>query len=194
MKKLVLFSMVLLAISFAQATVEWQDGMSALSTAGWTQRSNATNEAGDATGGIRVVGGTKVQMNSWWDNAGWTQIYKNTGVVIANNTDYTLTMTMQGSAVPAAVPFSMQSINGAVWTIIVTASPAQTALMADYTISFSTKGGLNAGTVGNSIGVSVDPGWWNNISVDNMKIDSIPEPATMILLGLGSLLSLKKRS
>jgi hypothetical protein len=204
-KKLLKASIVVLAVaalcfaSSAQAGIIFDDGMSTLTGAGWSEGSNAVPEAGDNVGGIYVIdldpntnpGPDAVQFNSWAEGAGWTSIWTNSEVVIQNDREYTLTVNMMSFIGGGqAVPFSMQSVDaGDVWTGLVSSAPVVSDVAAaDYSVSFSTMGGANAGIVGDKIGIGISPDWWNNGMVDNVSISVIPEPTSMLLVLVGGML------
>jgi hypothetical protein len=190
-RMMMLLAMVSLMSSMSVAAVVWNNDCSTL--AGWGESSNAANEA--TAGGIQtqVWGTTTVfQMNSWWDNAGYTNIWTNTGVIIEANKDYTLTITMESFASSTPVTVALQdAANG--WATFLQQSVAPAATWADNTLSFSTMNGANAGIVGGTIGLGISPGWWNNMAIDNIAITAVPEPVTLSLLGLGSLAALRRR-
>ena len=199
------FFIALLVISLVQVApaVLWESDMSTLTD--WGQGSNATDEYDPGGGGIYLVDlddpadgiMDAVQYNSWADSgggqAGWTDSWYNTQLVIEDETEYTFTVSMVSYSGGTVTPFSMQSIEGDVWSVIVSDSPAVAVdVFTDYSISFSTVGnGFNDTLIGNQIGIGISPGWWNNMVVDHASI--IPEPATMLLLGLGALV-IRKRS
>ena len=157
-------------LSLEAATVEWEDDMSSLEQ--WTERSKSDPEEGDNVGGIQVVNGTLVQMNSWWGSpkADWTQMYTNTGVIIQPGTEYILTVRMQSYASGKAVPFNMQNASMNPWTTIVETAPDTSGQWVDYTLTFSSV--EYPSHVGGSIAVGINPGWWNNLGIDNIKIES----------------------
>jgi hypothetical protein len=200
MKKLLIFFLLVSVVPVASAVI-WESDMSSLE--GWGQGSNATDEYDPGGGGIYLVDldsdtfADAVQYNSWADSgggqAGWTDSWYNTQVVIEDETEYIFTVSMVSYASGTATPFSMQSIEGDVWSVIVSDSPTIAVdVFTDYSISFSTIGnGPNDNLVGNEIGIGISPGWWNNMAVDHASI--VPEPATMLLLGLGALV-IRKRS
>ena len=107
--KILLISVFLTGIcSITFGTELYYSDMSTVSD--WNEGSNAGNEDGDSTGGIRVVNGDKVQMNSWWDGAEWTEIWKNLGYTIQTDKMYTMTVNMQSYAASAAVDLHLQNV------------------------------------------------------------------------------------
>jgi hypothetical protein len=174
---------VLLMANTAQAVVLWNDDMSSLDV--WLEASNDPAEEGDLTGGLQVVdldanpGPDAVQYNSWWGDdgvggtAGWTSMWINSELVVLDETEYTLTVSMLNYAGGLDVPFSLQDTGDPnAWAVIV-ASPVQAIaedVVTDYSISFSTVGGANSGVVGSELGITITPDWWNNGIVDNVSI------------------------
>ncbi|NQV34296.1 MAG: hypothetical protein HQ515_16500 [Phycisphaeraceae bacterium] len=154
------------------AEVLWEDDMSSLSA--WNEASEYHNEAGPDTGGIRVVGDS-VQCNSWWDNAGYTHLWTDTGVVIEGNTEYTLIVGMLSHHNGNRVTLKMESVAGQ-WSTLVKKSPSlSTSQVTDYTITFSTAGGENQDSIGDTIGVVITPDWWNNVVVTNVAIEAVQD-------------------
>jgi hypothetical protein len=197
MKKLLVALLLMSFVPAAFAAV-FNDDMSSLAL--WGQGSAALNEYDAGGGGIYLVDQDEdtfmdgVQMNSWADGAGYTDLWADTGVVIADETDYTLTITMQGLATDVAVPISLQAIDALeVWSVLASVSaPVIDAAMADYSVTFSTVGAANDAFVGQSLAIGISPGWWNNLVVDNVAI-TVPEPVTLSLIGLGGLLIRRKK-
>ena len=166
----------------------------------WGQASDSTVEYNAGDGGIYEIDYDEdtfldaVQYNSWQADslgttAGWTDSWADTGIIIADETDYTLTVRMVSFVAGGqAVPFSLQ----ADWGVVASGSPVVSdAGLADYSIVFSTVGAANDAQIGKTIGIGISPNWWNNVAVDNVAV--VPEPTTMALLGLGGLLLRKRR-
>lgn len=174
MKKMliVLFcaSMIFLISGNANAAVVWSDGMSSL--ASWTEDSDAVPEEGDSVGGIQVITGGRVQMNSWWDGAGWTSMWRSTTVTIQDQFDYTIIVRMISYDGGDTVPFAMWDVDTDL--DIITASPpsVSTSTFTDYSVSFTTAGTINDGLIGHQLGVAIRPGWWNNLAVTTVSIDA----------------------
>ena len=179
MKKiLILFTATALlgmSLSLEAATVVWEDGMESLDP--WTEASRADPEEGDSVGGIQVVGGWMIQMNSWWgtnpsgQNAGWTNMWTNTGVVIQPGTEYTLTFRMVSYANEKAVTINLSGVDSATWTNFDSPSISPATSWGNYTVSFSTVGGENNAVVGQELGVGISPGWWNNLGISTVTIE-----------------------
>ena len=197
MKKVLVMCLVVSLVSAASAAL-WEDDMSSLAL--WGQASDSTVEYNAGDGGIYEIdydGDTfldAVQYNSWQADslsttAGWTDSWADTGIIIADETEYTLTVRMVSFVGGGqAVPFSLQ----ADWGVVASGSPVVSdAGLADYSIVFSTVGAANDAQIGKTIGIGISPGWWNNLAVDNVAV--VPEPTTMALLGLGGLLLRKRR-
>jgi hypothetical protein len=69
---------------------------------------------------------------------------------------------------------------------------------ADYTLQFNADD--VAASIGNKIGIEIanvngptTNGWGSWLGADEVRLNVVPEPATMALLGLGSLVALRKR-
>lgn len=165
-----LFAVLILFFVCGQvcAVVVWSDGMSSLN---WSEDSDATNEPGPGSGGIRVVG-DHVQMNSWWDDAVFTDMWRSTGVVIQDESDYTLTVRMvsYSGGTPVIIKLTNATLG---WASIVSDIPGvSTSSFTDYSVSFSTAGSVNDGLIGDEIGIGITPGTWNNMAVTNVSIDA----------------------
>jgi hypothetical protein len=198
MKKVLVMCLVVSLFSAASAAALWEDDMSSLAL--WGQASDSTVEYNAGDGGIYEIdydGDTfldAVQYNSWQADslsttAGWTDSWADTGIIIADETEYTLTVRMESYVGGGqAVPFSLQ----ADWGVVASGSPVVAdGAMADYSIIFSTIGAANDAQIGKTIEIGISPGWWNNLAVDNVAV--VPEPCTMLLLGLGGLVTLRRK-
>lgn len=164
--------LVALMCHLGVAEVVWENDMSTL--AAWNEASDYHNEAGPDTGGIRVVGDS-VQCNSWWDNAGYTHLWTDTGVAIEDNTEYTLIVSMLSHHDGNRVTIKMESV-AAQWVTLVKESPSlSTTRVTDYTITFSTADGKNQDSMGDTIGVVVTPDWWNNVTVTHVAIEAVQD-------------------
>jgi hypothetical protein len=199
MKKLLVALLLVSFVPSAFAAI-WEDDMSSLAL--WGQGSNSTVEYTAGDGGVYEIDlddpvdglMDAVQYNSWQvdsvgTTAGWTDSWLDTGIVVADETDYTLTVRMVSYVAGGqAVPFSLQ----ADWVSVASDSPVVSdAGFADYSVVFSTVGTANDAQIGTTLGVGISPGWWNNLIVDNVAIT--PEPTTMVLFGLGGLLLRRKK-
>ena len=140
----------------------------------WIEASNAGNEDGDGTGGIRVVNGDKVQMNSWWNGAEWTEISKNLGHTIQTDKMYTLTVNMISYAASAAVDLKLQNVTESSDIAINVVNPA-TSGFNNYSVAFSTAQGQNSGAVGDTLGISIYGGWWNNLAVTDVTVEEVDD-------------------
>ncbi len=165
---------IILAVGFTSSQIVaktvWNEDMSSISA--WNEASNATHEAGPSTGGIRVLN-NHVQMNSWWDNAGYTHMWTNTGVLIQDETDYTLIVRMVSYANGKQVKIKMESITDGGAPIVEKSPSPSTSRFTDYSISFATIGRANGHLIGDTIGVVITPDWWNNVAITNVSIEAV---------------------
>ena len=195
--KVLIVLTVFLLSTLVSATELWSDDMSSVS--GWSQQSNISNEAA-VQGGIYAVSDTYIQMNSWGADAGtqakWTNMWKSTGVTVADDTDYQLVFTVKSFASSKNLTLSFTSVSGGVWDSakkVETIIAPSTDQYTDYYMDFSTKGTENDDWVGSTIGIGCNAGWWNNLGIDNIAIQEVPEPATMALIGIGGILIRRRR-
>ena len=151
----------------AVGAVVWERDMSSLS--GWAEYSAAANESGSTIGGIRVVS-SDVQMNSWWDNAQWTEMSTSTGLVIQNEMTYTLEVQIVSYSPGTAVIIRLVNLTNAGSTIAQSVVSPNSSILP-YTTSFTTVGSSNNSAVGDVLGIEIDAGWWNNLAVVNVSID-----------------------
>lgn len=140
----------------------------------WNEGSNASNEDGDSTGGIRVVNGDKVQMNSWWDGAEWTEIQKDLGHTIQVDKMYTLTANITSYADSAAVDLKLQNISESSDIAINVVNP-ETSGFNNYSVAFSTAQGQNSGAVGDTLGISIYGDYWNNLAVTDVTVEEVDD-------------------
>lgn len=167
MAKVVLIALMVLAVrQTAPAAVVFNDDMSSLN---WNEASNASNEPGPYTGGIRVLG-DHVQMCSWWDNAGYTIIWRSTGVIVKDNSIYTMTVRMISYDNGHTVPFHFYNVTNGSQIVRYTPPSVSTSSYTDYSVSFSTEGTTRDYLIGHELGMTIDPGWWNNLAVTNVSI------------------------
>jgi O-glycosyl hydrolase len=165
------------AASPVPATTIWNDDMSSL--AAWQEESNAWNEDALNGGGIRVMlqpereGGNFVQMNSWWDNAIYTYMSADTDIVIKDETEYTLIARMESYDNGHAVTIQLANVTDG-WTVITEdRSPLPMHRYEDFSTSFSTIDGANSHLIGDTIGIAIVPGEWNNLAVTNVSIKAV---------------------
>ena len=168
---------VILCLFFAQANgvVIFSDSMTT-TTNGWNEGSDATNETGDSTGGIRAVdygSGPIIQMNSWWDTANWTSIWKDTGITIQADTVYKFTASINSFSSGDNVTLVLQDVDNS-WTNIVDASlPTTAGYYSNCSVSFDSADYPSA--VGHSLGIAVEAGWWNNLGLEQVMVEQDPE-------------------
>jgi hypothetical protein len=106
-------------------------------------------------------------MNSWWDGAGWTKIWKSTGRTIAVNKKYTLKARMSGGG---TTTLRLQNATES-WANIAASGFTPGTTAAEYAVSFSTASGQNSSAVGDQLGIAVDPGWWNNMFLNRVIVE-----------------------
>jgi len=217
MKKLMLLLIIAGLVPATQAAVIWSDDCGDL--ASWGQGSNGATyiQVADTWADVDT-NGKEFWLTSWpGDGApdgSWTDFWTGSGVFITADQAYTLTVKMGGwdtgtegdeqGTQPAGaadqVWFGMEA-----WSANPTVNLAENYQWLDnstgdsqgyanYTVSFDTFAGNNAASIGAEIGVSISSiGWWNNFSVSEMNITAVPEPCTMLLLGLGGLVALRRK-
>ncbi|OXU15709.1 PEP-CTERM sorting domain-containing protein [Sedimentisphaera salicampi] len=182
--KLVLVAVLLASVCGFAANIEiWSDDMSSLDD--WTVSSP------DNVG--LIDGNTKVQLNSWWGANGNTgYLSRGTGELIQDETEYVAIFLVDSFSDGKDITISVTDVdNGG--ADIATAAATLNGNGAEYTLDFSTVGTENDAVVGNEMGVYVNGGWWKNFAVDNIKIEQVPEPASMIMLGAGGIGLLARR-
>jgi hypothetical protein len=166
-RKMVLVAVAVLIVrATIPAGIVFDDDMSTLN---WNEASNATNEPGPYTGGIRVLG-DHVQMNSWWDNAGYTHMWRSTGVIVKDESIHTMTVRMISYDNGHTVPFHFYNVTDGSEIISYTPPSVSTASYTDYSVSFSTEGTAQDHLIGHELGIAIAPSWWNNLAVTNVSI------------------------
>ncbi|OXU14162.1 fibronectin type III domain-containing protein [Sedimentisphaera salicampi] len=155
-------------------SVVYSDGMSVLSGV-WNEESKSAQEAGENVGGVRV--NTEgdipfVEMNSWWDGAKYTKIYTSAGHTISEDKYYEVSVYMKSSLQEDTNAEIILSDADSSWAEITSEtfniSPVQ---ITKHTIGFSTVNGANQNSVGNALGITVSPGWWNAVSVHAVYVE-----------------------
>jgi hypothetical protein len=216
MKKLILLLIIAGLVSAVQAAEVWFDDAGDLSSWGVSEYVAAEYITVESTWADVDTNGKEFWLTSWPDDGSpdgsWTDIWTGSGVTITADQAYTLTVKMGGwdtgtegdeqGTQPAGaadqVWFAMEDW-GASATLAenyqwLDNSTGDSEGYANYTVSFDTFAGNNAASIGNEIGVSISSiGWWNNFSVSEMNITAVPEPCTMLLLGLGGLVTLRRK-
>jgi hypothetical protein len=154
--------------------------------------------------------GLEFFLSSWneaaTDNGSWTDIWKDAGVTIEAEKEYTFTAKiaswdsgLEGDEQGIQPPGAGDQVYIAMWDSVSwdyiaegyiwpdNAAPGNDAEYVNYSVSFDTYGGNNAAYVGNTVGVEIGSSgdqWWNSFSVSEMSIDVVPEPATLGLVGV----------
>ncbi|MBW8036458.1 MAG: hypothetical protein FVQ79_12745, partial [Planctomycetes bacterium] len=173
-KTCLIIAMILMSLmSRASYGVElYYSNMSTVSD--WDEDSNASGEDGDSTGGIRVVNGDKVQMNSWWSGADWTEIRKDLGHTIQADKMYTLTVNIRSYADSAAVDLKLQNVTDSSDIAINVVNPA-TSGFNNYSVAFSTAQGQNSDALGDTLGISIYGGNSNNLAVTDVTVEEVAD-------------------
>ncbi len=205
-RKLIFVSMVMVCVmGIAQAGVIMTDGFDAdtLEANGWdTTTSNwniSTGSWGNPGHYIWGGGGTAGQ-----EDIDSGRLVKDTGYVIQAGDTFTVTFDMKSLAdadFGGSLLVGLGYVDGTGEQILGAVEYLDTEIPYGWN---NAQGTLTvtatAGAVGNNlyIGIGAGPNAWNGtsaqrIGVDNVVIEQIPEPATLALLGLGGLLSLKRR-
>lgn len=173
-------AMVSLLSGLVIADVVWQSDCSSLSA--WNESSGAAAETGADVGGIRIVNygsGPFIQMNSWWDDANWTSISSNTAHIIQANTVYECTFSIMSFASGTAVTLQLMDVDDG-WSNITTVSANPSASSpSDCVIAFDSS--AYPGSVGSQLAVGVDAGWWNNLAILQVTLQTNPPPANTVL-------------
>lgn len=137
-----------------------------------------------------------VSMGGWGDGIDWSNasIWQNTGAVFEADTEYTLSVVWREPADQAvqSLHLSIQDIT-ADWTTVTEGLVSPTANNEWMTSELMIDTTTNPGLVGNEIGIGVrltsTSGAW--VHIDSIAL--VPEPVSMAMLGLGSLIALRRR-
>jgi hypothetical protein len=178
MKKILLLMLLaisIILISSATAEVIFTDEMTSLDP--WSEASNASPEEGDDVGGIQTEAfgdGDCVQMNSWWDSAGWTEMWRDTGIVMETGFAYNMNVRVTGFADPNITLVMSQIDSGSNWTNLVSTEVDKGVTNSgEWVIRTAQLNTLeHASATGKTLGISVQAGWWNNLAIDLITVDT----------------------
>ena len=153
--------------------------------------------------GISVVDNSAVEFTGWKSILSTQEIWTDTGLAIQDETDYVLTVTgATHSLFKSPLELSFSGVDNNSWSTITSRSSrwSKRNEYSDLTLSFSTVGQDNDMYLGQSLGIKLDAGWLNSLTVSNVRISAIshaanavPEPATVALIAFGSIPILLKR-
>ncbi len=152
--------------------------------------------------GIYVVDDSAVKFNGLYSILSTQSIWTDTEYAIQDETEYVLTVTgATHSIFKSPLELSFSAVSGDSWDTITSQSLrwSQRNVTGDLVISFSTVGSDNDGYIGQSLGITLDAGWMNCLSVDNVSLmatssaPAVPEPATVLLMAMCGVPVLMKR-
>ena len=145
------------------------------------------------------TGDDLVRMCGWgYNNASWgcTAVWQNTGATFQADTEYTLTVEWRdpSSAVEIVETVGLSLANASTWADVAADVYGPAAAEDEWTtaiLTFDTA--TDPGLVGEGIGVGFRATSGTLAWVDINSISLVPEPASMALLGFGSMLMLRRR-
>ena len=191
MKKYLVTVFTLILSGFASASFIYQNDMSSLDN--WSTKGQC---------GIYVVDDSAVKFNGLLSILSTQSIWTDTGYAIQDETEYVLTVTgATNSFFKSPLKLSLSGVANDSWTTVASDSLrwSKRNVTDDLVISFSTIGTDNDSYVGQSLGISLDAGWLNCLTVDNVNVSAmsyapaVPEPATIILMAMCGIPVLMKR-
>ncbi len=213
-RKMIFVCMVLMcAAALVQAGVIMDDGFSegTLAANGWTLTDGSGVAAKEWTLSVGSFGNPGNYI--WGGGSGTIQedivsgtLSKDTGYVIQADDIFTMTFDIKdmtvGLDLEGAVLATLYYMDGAAVQVLGSVEHVDSAAIpAGWDqVSGTLTANATVGAVGKNLYVSFAAGSssWNGtsaqrIGIDNVVIEAIPEPATLALLGVGGLLSLKRR-
>ncbi|OXU14416.1 hypothetical protein SMSP1_01880 [Sedimentisphaera salicampi] len=149
--------------------------------ADWTEDSKAENEAGDDTGGIRaaeVNGDMSFRLNSWWDGAKRVKISRATDAASRPGTIYSLTAEILSYDNSDPVELKIFNADNPQEVIAAETVYPSTQNFSSCEVRFDTA--ENPELAGKTLGIEINPGWWNNLAVRKVCIEANPPEANTV--------------
>ena len=191
MSKLLVVVFTFLFSGILSAGVIYDNDMSSLD--GWSTKGG---------NGIYTVDDSAVKFNGLKSILSTQSIWSDTSIAIQDETEYVLTVNgATHSLFKSPLKLSLFGVEDDNWSTITSDSQgwSKRNVYQNLVLSFSTVGSNNDLYVGQSLGIALDAGWLNSLTVDNVSIESfsyganVPEPATIAIMSLGCIPILMRR-
>ncbi|WP_123785136.1 hypothetical protein [Sedimentisphaera cyanobacteriorum] len=147
----------------------------------WAEDSNAESEAGDDIGGIRTAqinGDMSFRLNSWWDGAKRVKISRSTDAQARSGTIYSLTAEILSYDNSDPVELKIFNADNPADTIASKTVYPSTQNFSKCEVRFDTA--EKPDLAGKTLGIEINPGWWNNLAVRKVYIDANPPEANTV--------------